>query len=54
MTKRLETVTPRTPLTDLVPMFDAGLVPIVVDGDAFVGLVTRMDVLGHLRRRLGR
>ena len=54
MTARLETVTPATPLHDLVPMFDAGLVPIVVDGDAFVGLVTRMDVLGHLRRRLGR
>jgi cystathionine beta-synthase len=54
MTARLETVTPATPLHDLVPMFDAGFVPIVLDGDAFVGLVTRMDVLGHLRRRLGR
>jgi hypothetical protein len=26
-------------------MFAAGLVPIVMAGDAFVGLVTRMDVL---------
>jgi cystathionine beta-synthase len=37
-----------------MPMFAAGLVPIVMEGDAFVGLVTRMDVLGHLRRRLSR
>ena len=51
MATRLETVTPATPLEALLPMFSAGLVPIVMRGDAFVGLVTRMDVLAHLRRR---
>jgi cystathionine beta-synthase len=50
MTRRLETVAPSTELTELTPLFDEGLVPIVMDGDRFVGLVTRMDVLGHLRR----
>jgi len=50
MATRLETVTPATPLEALAPMFAAGLVPIVMDGHRFVGLVTRMDVLGHLRR----
>ncbi|ABC83067.1 cystathionine beta-synthase [Anaeromyxobacter dehalogenans 2CP-C] len=54
MATRLETVTPATPLKVLLPMFAAGLVPIVMDGDRFVGLVTRMDVLGALRRRLAR
>ncbi len=54
MATRLETVTPSTPLRDLVPLFGAGLVPIVLDGERFVGLVTRIDVLGHLRRRMGR
>jgi cystathionine beta-synthase len=54
MATRLETVTPATPLRELVPMFSAGLVPIVLDGGKFVGLVTRMDVLGQLRRRLAR
>ena len=49
MTTRLETVSPSTSLSALVPMFAAGLVPIVTDGDRFVGLVTKMDVLGHLR-----
>jgi cystathionine beta-synthase len=51
MAARLETVAPSTPLEALAPLFAEGLVPIVMDGDRFVGLVTRMDVLGHLRRR---
>ncbi len=50
MATRLETVTPATPLADLAPLFAAGLVPIVLDGNRFVGLVTRIDVLGYLRR----
>jgi cystathionine beta-synthase len=51
MSTRLETVGPSTPIAALLPMFDAGLVPIVVDGEAFVGLVTRMDLVSFLRRR---
>lgn len=54
MATGLETVSPATPLRDLLPMFSAGLVPIVMERGEFVGLVTRMDVLGHLRRRLAR
>ncbi|XXX66025.1 pyridoxal-phosphate dependent enzyme [Sorangium sp. So ce128] len=52
MTTRLRTVDVRTPIRDLLPMFDAGLVPIVTDGDEFVGLVTRIDLLNYLRRRV--
>jgi cystathionine beta-synthase len=52
MTTRLQTVSVSTPIKDLVPLFAAGLVPIVMDGDEFVGLVTRIDLLNHLRRRL--
>jgi cystathionine beta-synthase len=54
MAARLETVSPGTPLRELLPLFAAGLVPIVMDGDTFVGLVTQIDVLGHLRRRASR
>ncbi|MGB8932595.1 MAG: pyridoxal-phosphate dependent enzyme, partial [Anaeromyxobacteraceae bacterium] len=50
MTSRLETVSPSTPLARLLPLLAAGMVPILIDGDAFVGLVTRTDVLNHLRR----
>jgi cystathionine beta-synthase len=49
---RLKTVPVNTPVRELMPMLDNGFVPIVMDGETFVGLVTRMDVLNHLRRRL--
>jgi cystathionine beta-synthase len=52
MTSRLETVSPATPLSRLLPILADGMVPILVDGEAFVGLVTRTDVLNHLRRRV--
>ncbi len=52
MSARLQTVTPTTPVRELMPLFDAGLVPIVVEGDEFLGLVTRIDLLNYLRRKL--
>jgi cystathionine beta-synthase len=53
MTTRLTTVSPTTPVDALLPILAEGLVPIVVDGEEFVGLVTRMDVLNQLRRKTG-
>jgi cystathionine beta-synthase len=52
MTTRLVTVGKSTELSALLPLFAQGLVPIVMDGDDFLGLVTRMDVVNFLRRRL--
>lgn len=52
MTTRLTTLSPSAPISDLLPLFDQGLVPIVMDGDQFLGLVTRIDLLNHLRRKL--
>jgi cystathionine beta-synthase len=59
MTSRLTTITPDTALEKLWPIFDAGMVAIVVDRagsaqqlDRFVGLITRIDVLNYLRRKL--
>jgi cystathionine beta-synthase len=52
MTTRLRTVPVTAPLADLFPLFEEGVVPIVVEGEELVGLVTRIDVLNHLRRRL--
>jgi hypothetical protein len=34
-------------------LFDRGLVVILMVDGKFFGLITRMDVLNHLRRRLG-
>ena len=41
-----------TDVKSLLPLFDKGIVPLVFDGPEFVGLITRMDLLGHLRRQL--
>ncbi|HEY0715435.1 MAG TPA: pyridoxal-phosphate dependent enzyme [Polyangia bacterium] len=51
MTKRLTTVKPQDSVDSLLPIFDKGMVAIVVDGDHFLGLITRMDVVNYLRRK---
>lgn len=51
MSAQLETVTPTTPVQSLMAIFARGMVAIVVDGDHFLGLVTRIDLLNWLRRR---
>ena len=52
MTGKLVTVQPDTPPERLLPLFDRGLVAIVVDGERFLGLITRIDLLNHLRRKI--
>lgn len=51
MVTRLETVAPTTSVDQLIRLFDRGKVAIVVDGERFLGLITRMDFLNHLRRK---
>ncbi len=51
MTQRIETVGLKTPLAQLTEAFNKGHVAIVVDKGKFYGLITRMDVLNHLRNR---
>jgi cystathionine beta-synthase len=53
MSSRLVTVAPSTAIAALRPLFADGLVAIVVEEGRFLGLVTRMDVVNFLRRRLG-
>lgn len=52
MSKRLRTVDVRTPVRELLSLLDEGYVPIVTQGEEFIGLVTRIDLLNHLRRKL--
>ena len=37
-------------LDALLPVFDRNEVAIIFDGDEFVGLITRIDLINHLRR----
>jgi len=51
MESHLVTVPPSASLQQLMEIFKRGLVAIVVDGDEFLGLITRIDLLNWLRRR---
>ena len=51
MERDLVTLPPDAPLEKLMQIFDRGMVAIVVDGEAFLGLITRIDLLNWLRRR---
>jgi cystathionine beta-synthase len=51
MEANLVTLSPREPIEKLREIFDRGMVAIVVEGDEFLGLITRIDLLNWLRRR---
>jgi cystathionine beta-synthase len=51
MESKLVTVPPSAPVEKLKEIFERGMVAIVVDGDEFLGLITRIDLLNWLRRR---
>lgn len=53
MVTKLQMLDVRESIQSLVPVFDAGHVAIVVDGERFLGLITRIDLLNFLRRRAG-
>ena len=50
MTSRLEIVEPDQPLDTLIPIFRADRVAIVVEAGQFLGLITQIDLINHLRR----
>jgi cystathionine beta-synthase len=52
MSTNLETVPRDATLERLQPIFEAGRVAIVADQSGFHGLITRVDVLNYLRRKM--
>ncbi len=52
MSARLETLQADQSLEALKPIFAKGHVAIVMDRGRFLGLITRMDLISHLRRKL--
>lgn len=50
MTDQLEFLDAKSDINELLPVFEAGRVAIVKQGDAFLGLITRIDLLNYLRR----
>lgn len=52
MITTLDKLDVRAPVENLLPVFQRGHVAIVMDGDRFLGLITRIDLLNYLRRRV--
>jgi len=52
MTSRLETLSPSSSIQALRSTLDRGLTAVVADHAAFYGLITRFDLLNHLRKSL--
>jgi cystathionine beta-synthase len=52
MTSRLETLPPSAGVNDLLPIFRADRVAIVADQDRFYGIITRIDLINYLRKRM--
>jgi cystathionine beta-synthase len=51
MSDRIVTLDKTDFISRLIPIFDDGHVAIVMDGNKFLGLITRYDLLAYLRRR---
>jgi cystathionine beta-synthase len=51
MTTNLETLPPSADPSELLALFERERVPIIVDNGRFLGLITKIDYLNHLRRK---
>src|SRR5215467_11466634 len=49
MVTRLETISADAPIADLLPLFRKDYVAIVMDGDQFLGVATRLDLINYFR-----
>jgi len=52
MISKLQILDVKSPIEALLPVFEEGHVAIVMDGEKFLGLITRIDLLNYLRRRV--
>ena len=52
MSHGIETISAAAPLSELLAVFDKGYVAVIVDKDRFIGLITRIDLINHLRRKV--
>jgi cystathionine beta-synthase len=51
MSEGVKTVPLNADIPDLLEIFNNGYVAMVADGDTFYGVITRIDVINHLRRK---
>ncbi len=53
MATELHTLQVNAQINDLLPIFERDMVAIIMEGDAFLGLITKIDLLQHLRKSIG-
>ena len=51
MEKHLVTLSPSDSIDDLMRILKKGMVAIIEDKGAFIGLITKSDLLGYLRKK---
>ena len=54
MSDKLVTLDVSRPMTDLLPIFEKGRIASIVEKGKFLGLITSIDLLNHLRKRTGK
>ncbi len=52
MSTRIDAIVPHAPMEALLAVFARDHVAVVLDGERFVGLITRIDLLNYLRRKM--
>lgn len=53
MTGQLDTIAVGRPASELLPLFRNNEVAMVMDGDTFLGMITKVDLINHIRRSVG-
>jgi cystathionine beta-synthase len=53
MASNLVTIDVHQPIAELLPVFERGMVAIIMEDNAFLGLITPIDLLQYLRKRIG-
>jgi cystathionine beta-synthase len=52
MVTHLEVVPPSASYESLLPLFKADKIAIVAEGTTFYGLITRVDLINHIRKTI--
>lgn len=52
MTTSVHTLPPSAPVEELLPIFERGWVAVVADQGRLVGIITRIDLINHLRQKV--
>ncbi|MCP4757879.1 MAG: pyridoxal-phosphate dependent enzyme [Planctomycetes bacterium] len=52
MSTKLQTVSPELQVESLLPIFQGDRIAIVVDQDQYLGLITRIDLINYLRKKM--